>query len=188
MRMRGPLGPMCPTRCCTPTITFSISPGTRRRGRLKAADLHDVLKRAKRLTRSSSRSWSTACSAWESGPNAPPDNRSFEITAVKGKEIFSKRRNEILKEEFGNRDRIETLARHRVRAAARLGKTLDYDKVKTEIKNEIGKATAKRKVVLTFEEKLAGLRAQMTPEIRTSLQEEAVKAGRAVQLANARRS
>ena len=55
--------------------------------------------------------------------------------------------------------------------------TLDYDKVKTEIKNEIGKATAKRKMVLTFEEKLAGLRAQMTPEIRASLQEDAVKAG-----------
>jgi hypothetical protein len=35
-----------------------------------------------------------------------------------------------------------SLARYRVRAAARLGKTLDYDKVKTEIKNEIGKATA----------------------------------------------
>ncbi len=52
-----------------------------------------------------------------------------------------------------------------------------YDKVKTEIKNEIGKATAKRKVVLTFEEKLAGLRDQMTPEIRASLQEEAMKAG-----------
>ena len=32
-------------------------------------------------------------------------------------------------------------------------------------------------MVLTFEEKLAGLRAQMTPEIRASLQEEAVKAG-----------
>ena len=32
-------------------------------------------------------------------------------------------------------------------------------------------------MVLTFEEKLAGLRAQMTPEIRASLQEDAAKAG-----------
>jgi hypothetical protein len=32
------------------------------------------------------------------------------------------------------------------------------------IKYEIGKAKAKRKVVLTFEEKLAGPRVQITPE------------------------
>jgi conjugative relaxase-like TrwC/TraI family protein len=145
--------------------------------RLKAVDLHDVLKRAETIDALFLSELERGLQRLGIGTERTADNRSFEITAVKGKEIFSKRRNEILREEFGNRDRIETLARYRVRAAARLGKTLDYDKVKTEIKNEIGKATAKRKVVLTFEEKLAGLRAQMTPEIRASLQEEAVKAG-----------
>jgi conjugative relaxase-like TrwC/TraI family protein len=145
--------------------------------RLKAVDLHDVLKRAETIDALFLSELERGLQRLGIGTERTADNRSFEITAVKGKEIFSKRRNEILKEEFGNRDRIETLARYRVRAAARLGKTLDYDKVKAEIKNEIGKATAKRKVVLTFEEKLAGLRAQMTPEIRASLQEEAVKAG-----------
>jgi TrwC relaxase len=146
-------------------------------GRLKAVDLHDVLKRADTIDALFLSELERGLQRLGIGTERTADKRSFEITSVKGKEIFSKRRNEILKEEFGNRDRIETLTRYRVRAAARLGKTLDYDKVKTEIKNEIGKATAKRKVVLTFEEKLAGLRAQMTPEIRVSLQEEAVKAG-----------
>src|SRR5258707_11637468 len=45
-----------------------------------------------------------------------------------------------------------------------------YTTLFRSIKNEIGKATAKRKVVLTFEEKLAGLRAQRSEEHTSELQ------------------
>jgi conjugative relaxase-like TrwC/TraI family protein len=103
-------------------------------GRLKAVDLHDVLKRAETIDALFLSELEHGLQRLGIGTERTADNRSFEITAVKGKEIFSKRRNEILKEEFGNRDRIETLTRYRVCAAARLGKTFDYDKVKTEIK------------------------------------------------------
>jgi TrwC relaxase len=80
-------------------------------GRLKAVDLHDVLKRADTID---ALFLSDGLQRLGIGTERTADNRSFDITAVKGKEIFSKRRNEILKEEFGNRDRIETLARYRV--------------------------------------------------------------------------
>src|SRR5208282_1541446 len=111
------------------------------------------------------------------GTERTADGRSFEVTSVQGKEIFCKRRNEILKEEIQQACRIETLVRYEIWQAAQLGKTLDYDRVKTRIRNQVGKQSAQKKQIYTMDEKLGALRAQMTPEIRESLQEKAVKAG-----------
>src|SRR6267378_206772 len=142
--------------------------------RLKAVQLHDVIKHLDTVDAVFLSEIDRGLINLGVGTERTPDGRSFEITSVKGKEIFCKRRNEILKEELGNRDRIETLTMYRMRAAAKVGKFLDYDKVKTEVRNELGKQMAKRKVVVSMEEKLAKLREQMTPEIRASLQRDAV--------------
>jgi hypothetical protein len=61
------------------------------------------------------------------------------VTSVKGKEIFSKRRNEILKAEFQERDRIEILVKREIQNARLRGKTLDYDKVKAEVLERLSK-------------------------------------------------
>ncbi len=142
--------------------------------RLKAVELHDVIKHADTIDALFLSELERGLTKLGIGTERTPDGRSFEITSVKGKDIFCKRRNEILKEELGNRDRIETLTRYRIRAAAKLGKTLDYDRVKTEVRNELGKRLAKGKVKISMEEKLEKLRAQMTPDIRASLQQDAV--------------
>jgi conjugative relaxase-like TrwC/TraI family protein len=142
--------------------------------RLKTVELHDVIKHADTIDAAFLSELERGLTKLGIGTDRTPDGRSFEIASVKGKEIFCKRRNEILKEELGNRDRIETLTRYRLRAAAKLGKVLDYDRVKTEVRNELGKQIAKRKVVIGMEEKLEKLREQMTPEIRASLQKDAV--------------
>jgi conjugative relaxase-like TrwC/TraI family protein len=143
--------------------------------RLKAVQLHDVIKYADTIDAVFLSELERGLSALGIGTERTADGRSFEITSVKGKEIFCKRRNEILKEELAQRERIETLTRYRLRVAAQLGRVLDYDKVKTDVRNELGKQMAKRKTVVSMEEKLEQLRAQMTPEIRASLQEAVVK-------------
>jgi conjugative relaxase-like TrwC/TraI family protein len=143
--------------------------------RLKAVDLHDVIKYADTIDAVFLSEVERGLSKLGIGTERTADGRSFEITSVKGKEIFCKRRNEILKEELAQRERIETLTRYRLHAAAKLGRVLDYDRVKIDVRNELGKQMAKRKTVVSMEEKLKQLRAQMTPEIRASLQEAVVK-------------
>jgi conjugative relaxase-like TrwC/TraI family protein len=145
--------------------------------RLKAVELSQILKHKLAIDAYFMSEFERGLTELGIGTERTSDGLSFEITSVKGKEIFSKRHNEILKEEFSNRDRIEAQTLSRIRKALSQGKTLEYDKVKAQVKDELGKAIAQRKVVLTFEEKLAGLRAQMTPEIRASMQRDAVLAG-----------
>jgi conjugative relaxase-like TrwC/TraI family protein len=144
---------------------------------MKAVQLHDVLKHADTIDAYFLSEIERGLTELGIGIERTPDGRSFEVTSVKGKDIFSKRRNEILKAEFKDRARIEVLVKREISAAKRLGKTLDYDKVKHEIRNRLGKALAQRKVHVSMEEQLAALRAQMTPEIRASLQQDAVLAG-----------
>jgi conjugative relaxase-like TrwC/TraI family protein len=143
--------------------------------RLKSLQSHDIIKRADTIDAVFLSELERGLSALGIGTERTADGRSFEITGVKGKDLFSKRRNEILKEEIAQRERIETLTRYRLHAAAKLGRVLDYDRVKTDVRNELGKQMAKRKTVISMEEKLEQLRAQMTPEIRASLQEAVVK-------------
>jgi hypothetical protein len=94
---------MCPTRCCTPTITFRLT-WDEEEGRLKAVDLHDA-KRAV-IDALFLSELGAACSAWDRD-RAHRGQPQFRDRTVKGKEIFSKRRNEILKEglatEIGSR-------------------------------------------------------------------------------------
>jgi hypothetical protein len=145
---------------------------------LKAVQLHDVVKHADTIDAYFLSELERGLSELGIGTQRTPNGRSFELTSVKGKEIFSKRRNEILKAEFQERDRIEILVKREIQNARLQGKTLDYDKVKAEVRNRLGKALAKRKVELSVSEQLAALRAQMTPEIRASLQREAVCAAK----------
>ena len=142
--------------------------------RLKAVQLHDVLKYADTIDAYFLSEVERGCAKLGIGTERTADGRSFEVTSVKGKEIFCKRRNEILREEFRSQERIETLTRREVHKAAKLGKSLDYNKVKTEIRNRIGKSLAQRKIRVSVEEQLAKLREQMTPEIRASLGRDAV--------------
>jgi conjugative relaxase-like TrwC/TraI family protein len=144
---------------------------------MKAVQLHDVLRHADTIDAYFLSEIERGLTALGIGTERTPDGRSFEVTTVKGKEVFSKRRSEILKAEFAERARIEILVKREIKNAALLGKTLDYDKVKHEIRNRLGKALAKRKVHVSMEEQLAALRAQMTPEIRASLQKDAALAG-----------
>ena len=144
--------------------------------RLKAAQLHDVLKHADTIDAYGLSELERGLTQLGLGTERTPDGRSFEITSVKGKEIFSKRRSEVMREEFQNKERIETLTKREMRKAALVGKTLDYDRVKTEVRNRIGKSMAQRKRKVSLEEQLAKLREQMTPEIRESLQKGAVLA------------
>lgn len=144
--------------------------------RLKAVELHDVIKHADTIDALFLSEIERGLTKLGIGTERTPDGRSFEVTSVKGKDIFCKRRNEIMKEEFKSRERIDTLTLYRMRAAAKIGKRLDYDKVKAEVRNELGKQMAQRKVVMTMQEKLEKLREQMTPEIRASLQRDAVMA------------
>jgi hypothetical protein len=60
--------------------------------RLKAVDLHDVLKRAETIDALFLSELERGLQHLGIGTERTADNRSFEITAVKGKEIFSKRR------------------------------------------------------------------------------------------------
>jgi conjugative relaxase-like TrwC/TraI family protein len=141
---------------------------------LKAVQLHDVVKHADTIDAYFLSELERGLSELGIGTQRTPNGRSFEVTSVKGKEIFSKRRNEILKAEFQERDRIEILVKREIQNGRLQGKALDYDKVKAEVRNRLGKALARRKVELGVSEQLAALRAQMTPEIRASLQREAV--------------
>ena len=145
---------------------------------LKAVQLHDIVKHADTIDAYFLSELERGLCELGIGTQRTPNGRSFELTSVKGKEIFSKRRNEILKAEFQERERIEILVKREIQNARLQGKALDYDKVKAEIRNRLGKALAKRKVELSVSKQLAGLRAQMTPEIRASLQQEAVCAGK----------
>src|SRR6516164_8712922 len=141
---------------------------------LKAVQLHDIVKHADTIDAYFLSELERGLSELGIGTQRTPNGRSFEVTSAKGKEIFSKRRNEILKAEFQERERIEILVKREIQNARLQGKTLDYDKVKAEVRNRLGKALAKRKVELSVSEQLAALRAQMTPEIRASLQQQAV--------------
>jgi conjugative relaxase-like TrwC/TraI family protein len=145
---------------------------------LKAVQLHNVVKHAETIDAYFLSELERGLSELGVGTQRTPNGRSFEVTGVKGKEIFSKRRNEILKAEFQERDRIEILVKREIQNARLQGKTLDYDKVKAKVRNRLGKALAKRKVELSVSEQLAALRAQMTPEIKASLQREAVCAAK----------
>jgi conjugative relaxase-like TrwC/TraI family protein len=145
---------------------------------LKAVQLHDVVKHADTIDAYFLSELERGLSELGIGTQRTPNGRSFEVTSVKGKEIFSKRRNEILKAEFQERDRIEILVKREIQNARLQGKTLHYDKVKAEVRNRLGKALARRKVELSVSKQLAALRAQMTPEIRVSLQREAVCAAK----------
>jgi conjugative relaxase-like TrwC/TraI family protein len=145
---------------------------------LKAVQLHDVVKHADTIDAYFLSELERGLSELGIGTQRTSTGRSFEVTSVKGKDIFCKRRNEILKAEFQDRDRIEILVRREIRNARLQGKALDYDKVKAEVRNRLGKALAKRKVEVSISEQLGALRAQMTPEIRASLQQEAVCAAK----------
>jgi hypothetical protein len=145
---------------------------------LKAVQLHDVVKHADTIDAYFLSELERGLSELGIGTQRTRNGRGFEVTGVKGKEIFSKRRNEILKAEFQERDRIEILVKREIQNARLQGKTLAYDKVRAEVRNRLGKALAKRKVELSVSEQLAALRTQMTPEIRASLQREAVCAAK----------
>lgn len=108
------------------------------------------------------------------GTERTADGKSFEITSVKGKEVFCKRHNEIRREEAQNVDRIEALTQAKIREARKLGKTLDYNRVQSDIRNRLGKSLAKNKRFIPMEEKLDELRQQMTPEMRESMELSAV--------------
>src|SRR6516225_4609917 len=109
---------------------------------LKAVQLHDVVKHADTIDAYFLSELERGLSELGIGTERTPNGRSFEVTGVKGKEIFSKRRNEILKAEFQERDRIEILVKREIQNARLQGKTLDYDKVKAEVRNRLGKALA----------------------------------------------
>src|SRR6201981_546912 len=145
---------------------------------LKAVQLYDIVKHADTIDAYFLSELERGLSELGIGTQRTPNGRSFELTGVKGKETFSKRRNEILKAEFQERDRVEILVKREIQNARLQGKTVDYDKVKAEVRNRLGKALARRKVELSVSEQLAALRAQMTPEIRASLQREAVCAAK----------
>jgi len=111
------------------------------------------------------------------GTERTPDGKSFEVTAVKGREIFCKRTTEILRANKKEERLIEYLTRAKIRESVRLGKTIEYSKARANIVNERGRVHLKKKGYITMEEQIQQWRAQMTPEIRASLSQESVMAG-----------
>src|ERR1700746_549531 len=111
----------------------------------KAVQLHDIVKHADTIDAYFLSELERGLTSLGIGTQRSPGGRSFEVTSVKGKEIFCKRRNEILKAEFQDRERIEILVKREIQNARLQGKVLDYDKVKAEVSNRLGKALAKRK-------------------------------------------
>jgi conjugative relaxase-like TrwC/TraI family protein len=105
------------------------------------------------------------------------DGKGFEVTNVKGREVFCKRTSEILHQVKQVEKLLDCLARAKVREAAKLGKLLDYTKERNKIVNARSRELAKEKAPITADEQLAIWRSQMTPEIRESLQKEAVLSG-----------
>src|SRR6266446_1574152 len=85
---------------------------------LKAVQLYDLIKHADTIDAYFLSELERGLTKLGIGTERSADGRYFEITSVKGKEIFSKRRNEILRAEFADRDRIETLVKREMRAAA----------------------------------------------------------------------
>jgi conjugative relaxase-like TrwC/TraI family protein len=146
--------------------------------RLKAVELHDVLRHADAVDAVFLSEAERGLNRLGIGTQRTPDGRSFEITSVtpEGKDLFSKRHARIMKEMFQEKDNIDRGVQAILRDAHRLGKTLDPEKVRAEQENLFGKRLAKKKLNLSPEETLEGLRVQMTPEIRASLQREAVMA------------
>jgi conjugative relaxase-like TrwC/TraI family protein len=110
------------------------------------------------------------------GTERTADGRSWELTSVtkEGKALFSKRRNEILAEQKAHKIRIERTAHAIVRNALKTGKVLDYATVERQQYNKVADTIKRSKNKLTPAEKLAGLRAQVNPEIEASLSREAV--------------
>ena len=111
------------------------------------------------------------------GTQRSADGKGFEVTSVKGKEVFSKRTFEILAQGKQEEALVETLARARVKEAAKLGKYLDFQKVKNQIINGRSRLFCKKKKPIERDEQLKSWRDQMTPEIRASLSREAVLSG-----------
>jgi conjugative relaxase-like TrwC/TraI family protein len=111
------------------------------------------------------------------GTTRNADNKGFEITSVEGKEIFCKRTAEINAQMRQEAALVDTITRFKVRDAASRGTHLDYEKTKNEVINGRSREFAKKKKPIEHDEQLAAWRAQMTPAIRASLSQEAVKAG-----------
>lgn len=145
--------------------------------RLKAVDLHSVISHAETIDAVFISTLERELNKLGIGTERTADGRGFEITNALGKEIFSKRRDEILKLHYQEKGKIEVLTKMEIRKAAQMGKTLDYDRVKTKVRNRLAKRMAHQKIAITMDDKLAALRAQMTPDIRKSLQPESVIAG-----------
>lgn len=143
-------------------------------GRFKAVETRDIVKYAETIDAVFMSELEKGLSELGIGTERTPDGRSFEITGVFGKDIFSKRRNEILKYERQHQDKVEILTKMEIREAKRKGKTLDYDRVKANVRIRIGNQLSQRKKQIPVAEKLAALRAQMTPEIKESLQKRQV--------------
>jgi conjugative relaxase-like TrwC/TraI family protein len=103
--------------------------------------------------------------------------QGFELSSVskEARELFAKRGAHIAEQVEKQEKELERSTHAIVRAAAKLGKRLDYDAVYAKQKERIGAMTRQEKLkALGPEAKLAALRDQMTPEIRASLQAEAV--------------
>jgi conjugative relaxase-like TrwC/TraI family protein len=105
--------------------------------------------------------------------------QAFELTSVPkaARDLFSKRHAHIAAEIERQEKYLERSAKAIVRAAAKEGRHLDYDDVYARQKDRLGIMTRQEKLkALGPEAKLEALRDQMTPEIRASLQAEAVMA------------
>ena len=105
--------------------------------------------------------------------------QSFELTSVakEVRDLFSKRHAHIAEQVKKQEKELERSVNAIVRAAAKQGKRLDYDEVYAKQKERLGVMTRQEKLKsLGPEAKLQALRDQMTPEIRASLQAEAVMA------------
>jgi conjugative relaxase-like TrwC/TraI family protein len=113
------------------------------------------------------------------GTTRSADNKSLEITSVKGKEVFSKRTSEINTQTKREATLVDTVARFKVKEAAVRGHHLDFEKARQEVRNGRSRAAdvVKRKRPIEQDELLAAWRAQMSTSIRASLTPEAILAG-----------
>lgn len=105
--------------------------------------------------------------------------QSFELTSVPkaARDLFSKRHAHIAAEIERQEVYLRKSAAAIVRAAAKEGRRLDYDDVYAQQKDRLGIMTRQEKLkALGPEARLEALRDQMRPEIRASLQAEAVRA------------
>jgi conjugative relaxase-like TrwC/TraI family protein len=150
--------------------------------RVKAAQLHDLVRHADHYNAFFMARLEAGLTALGVGTERTVDakgRQSFELSSVsaEGKELFSKRHAQAMMalEREGKDLEKSTLAI--LRAAAKVGKRLEYDEVYAKQKERLGYDARQKKLKgLRPEEKLGALRDQMTPEIRASLQWDAVTA------------